>query len=155
MPTKSRQNPEYLALQRSQLDARKDLGSLGERPHDGWVRTVRSALGMSAAQLARRLGVTQQAVANLERNERRGAVSLATLAKVAESLDCDLVIAFAPKTTLEDTVRRQAMTKARAERDRVVHTMRLEAQEEGVEQVFDLENDVRQWMTTRIARLWD
>jgi len=110
---------------------------------------------MSAAQLARRLGVTQQAVANLERNERRGAVSLATLAKVAESLDCDLVIAFAPKTTLEDTVRRQAMTKARAERDRVVHTMRLEAQEEGVEQVFDLENDVRQWMTTRIARLWD
>ncbi len=155
MPTKSRQNPEYLALQRSQLDARKDVGSHGERPHAGWVRTVRTALGMSAAQLARRLGVTQQAVANLERNERRGAVSIATLAKVAESLDCDLVIAFAPKTTLEDTVRRQAMTKARAERDRVVHTMRLEAQEEGVEQVFDLENDVRQWMTTRIARLWD
>lgn len=155
MRTRMRRNPEYLALQRSQLDARKEVGLQGEAPPTGWIRTVRTALGMSAAQLARRLGVSQQSVTNLERNERRGAVSVNALSKVAESLDCELVIEFRPKTTLEDTIRRQATAKANAERDRVLHTMRLEAQGDGVERVLNLEDAAREWMTTRIAKLWD
>lgn len=155
MRTKSRRNPEYIALQRSQLDARKEAGSLRDGQHDSWVLAVRTALGMSAKQLAKRLGVTQQAVANLERNERRGAVSIATLSRVAEALECRLVFEFRPKTTLEQTVRRQATEKARAERQRVVHTMRLEAQDDGVEHVLDIDEATREWMTTRISKLWD
>lgn len=148
-------NPEYLALQRSQLDARKEVDARRVEMPDGWIRTVRTALGMSASQLAKRLGVTQQAVTNTERNERNGTVSLATLAKVAEALDCELVIELRPKTSLEETVRRQATDKATAERNRVVHTMRLEAQDDGVEHVLDTDAAVRHWMTTRIAKLWD
>lgn len=155
MATKTKQDPGHLALQRSQLDARSNVGSRRTEMPDGWIRTVRTALGMSASQLAKRLGVTQQAVANTERNERKGTVSLSTLAKVAEALDCELVVEFRPKTSLEETVRRQATNKATAERSRVVHTMRLEAQEEGVENVLDTDAAVREWMTTRIARLWD
>ena len=132
MRTRMRRKPEYLALQRSQLDARKKVGTSGETPPTGWIRSVRTALGMSAAQLAKRLGVSQQSVANLERNERRGAVSITTLSKVAESLDCELVVEFRPKTTLEETVRRPPTTTARAERNLVLHTMRLEAQVDGV-----------------------
>ena len=155
MRTRMRRKPEYLALQRSQLDARKEVGTNLEAPPTGWIRSVRTALGMSAAQLAKRLGVSQQSVTNLERNERRGAVSINTLSKVAESLDCELVVEFRPKTTLEDTLHRQAITKASAERDQVLHTMRLEAQGEGLERVLDLEDATREWMTTRIAKLWD
>lgn len=155
MVTKATRNPDYLALQRSQLDARKEVGSRRVEMPDGWVRAVRTALGMSASQLANRLGVTQQAVANTERNERSGTVSLVTLAKVADALDCELVVEFQPRTSLEETVRRQATNKAIAERNRVVHTMRLEAQHEGVEQVLDTDAAVREWMTTRISKLWD
>lgn len=155
MVMKAIQNPDYLALQRSQLDARKEVGSRRVEMPDGWIRAVRTALGMSASQLAKRLGVTQQAVASTERNERNGTVSVATLARVAEALDCELVVEFRPKTSLEETVRRQATEKATAERNRVVHTMRLEAQHEGVEQVLDTDAAVRQWMTARISKLWD
>lgn len=155
MVTKTSQNPDHLALQRSQLDAKSEVGSRRTEMPDGWIRTVRTALGMSASQLAKRLGVTQQAVANTERNERNGTVSLCTLAKVAEALDCELVVELRPKTSLEETVRRQATNKAIAERNRVVHTMRLEAQEAGVEQVLDTDAAVREWMTTRISKLWD
>lgn len=155
MVTKTSQHPDHLALQRSQLDARSEVGSRRTEMPDGWIRTVRTALGMSASQLAKRLGVTQQAVANTERNERNGTVSLATLSKVADALDCELVVEFRAKTSLEETVRRQATNKAIAERNRVVHTMRLEAQEAGVEQVLDTDAAVREWMTTRISKLWD
>lgn len=110
---------------------------------------------MSAAQLARRLGVSQQAVTSIERNERRGAVTIATLARVAEAVDCDVVIEFRPKTSLEETVHRQAVAKARAERERVIHTMRLEDQHDGVEEVLDLDAATKEWMTARIAKLWE
>jgi predicted DNA-binding mobile mystery protein A len=153
--TRMRRDPKLLALHRGQLDARKEPRPHHESPTDGWVRSIRTALGMSAAQLAKRLGVTQQAIANIERNERSGGISLATLSKVATALDCELMVEFRPKTTLEDTMRRQATAKARAEHNRVVLTMRLEAQEDGVEHALDLDEAARQWMTTRIAKLWD
>lgn len=155
MVIKATQKPEYLALERSRLDARKQVGSRRIEMPDGWIRAVRTAIGMSAAQLAKRLGVTQQAVANTERNERNRTVSLVTLAKVAEALECELVVEFRPKTSLEDTVWRQAANKATAERNRVVHTMRLEAKHDGVEHVLNTDSAIREWMTTRISKLWD
>ena len=56
---------------------------------------------------------------------------------------------------MEETVRRQADLKAREERNRLVHSMRLEAQEEGVARVLDEEKAREAWMTTRFDRLWD
>ncbi len=38
------------------------------RPQEGWVRTVRTALGMSGPQLARRLGVTKARISKVERD---------------------------------------------------------------------------------------
>jgi predicted DNA-binding mobile mystery protein A len=110
---------------------------------------------MSAAQLGRRLGVSQQEASDLERRERSGSISIATLSKVAEALNCDVKVVFVPKTSLEDSVRAQAEFKAREERDRVVHTMRLETQEAGVEAVLKNRNDSATWLGKRLAVLWD
>ena len=150
-----RRAPEFLALQRRQLDARKELSAPPLNPKDGWIKAVRMALGMSAAQLGKRLGISQQAVAKLEHSERTGTITLATLGKVAEALECNLKFQFTPKTSLDQTVREQAERKARSERDRVVHTMRLEAQDRGVSEVLDIDKAANAWMTTRIANLWD
>ena len=57
---------------RRRMDERYSrLGPLSEmgRPNGGWIRAVRDALGMSGAELARRMGVSQQRVATLERGE--------------------------------------------------------------------------------------
>ena len=148
-------NPVFLALQRKQLDAKLSAAANVQPPRDGWIRTMRTALGMSAAQLGKRLGVSRQEAADLERRERNGAITVATLAKVAQALDCELRVTFVPKTSLDETVKRQATAKARAERNRVLHTMRLDAQDEGVDDALAQRHGVGDWLTSRVATLWD
>ncbi len=92
---------------------------------------------------------------DLERREKDDSITLAKLRKAATALGCDLHVVFAPKRSLEEIVRQQADAKARAERNRIVHTMRLEAQEEGVDAALDQRDAVDAWLSTRLPRLWD
>lgn len=97
-------------------------------PPKGWIRAIRDALGMSALQLGTRLGVTPQSVAGLEKSEAHGTVQLKTLRKAAEALDCTLVYALVPNSSLEDAVQTRAREIARKQLARIGHTMDLEAQ---------------------------
>src|SRR5665647_1795046 len=85
------------------------------RPAAGWVRALRDALGMTAQDLAARMGVSRVAVNKLEASEQAGTVQLDTLARAADALGCDLVYALVPRVPLEEQVRRQAEAVARAE----------------------------------------
>jgi len=76
-------------------------------PSKGWVRAIRDALGMTARQLAGRLGVSQQSVTRIENHELSGAVTVKTMRRVAEGLDCVFVCGFVPKSSLEATLRKQ------------------------------------------------
>lgn len=100
-------------------------------PNKGWVKAIREALGMTQAQLGRRLSVSQQTVDAIENSENSGAVQLSTLRRVAEALDATLVYAIVPNSTLEHMVNSRARTLAIDARNRVAHTMRLEDQETG------------------------
>ena len=143
------------ALQRRQLDARfRDTPSL-ESPRGGWIRTVRQSLGMTLRQLGSRLKTSPQAVVALERRERDGTISIGKLRATAEAMGCELKFVFVPTPSLEESVRKQAAIKARAERNRLVHTMRLEAQDDGVEVALDERKAIERWQTTRTSRLWD
>ena len=97
-------------------------------PPKGWIRAIRDALGMSGAQLGRRMGVKAQSIADIEKSEASGTVQLRTLRRVAEALDCIVVYALIPKSSLEDMVQRRAHEIARKELIRIAHTMDLEAQ---------------------------
>jgi len=83
---------------------------------------------MTQAALARRLGVTDAAVTQLERAEINGGVTISKLSEVARALDCTLVYALVPTTSLEDTVQRQARRVARGQMGYVATTMALEDQ---------------------------
>jgi predicted DNA-binding mobile mystery protein A len=98
-------------------------------PRLGWIRAVRDALGMSAKDLATRLGVTGYAVRSFEERERTGGVRLDSLRRAAEAMDCTLVYAFIPNGSLEETVQRQARSILEEQVGRVQQTMALEAQE--------------------------
>jgi len=63
----------------------------------GWVSKARQALFLSTGKVAERLKMTRSAYCKLEKNEGRGAVTLNTLAKIADALDCELVYAIRPK----------------------------------------------------------
>lgn len=81
-------------------------------PPEGWICTTRKALGISAAQLARRLGVTRSHISNTERNELKGSVTLKTLKGMAEGMECQLVYAIVPKRNVENILKARAREKA-------------------------------------------
>ena len=94
----------------------------------GWIKAVRGALGMSTAQLAKRLKIKQPSVIAFERSEARGAIEVATLRRVAQALDCTLVYALIPNRPLEDIVRDRAKAFERRRLGPVQHSMLLENQ---------------------------
>jgi ribosome-binding protein aMBF1 (putative translation factor) len=61
------------------------------------VAARRRALGLSQAELARLCGTTQSAIARLESGGRPPRID--TLLRLADALDCTLVVEIAPRTT--------------------------------------------------------
>lgn len=103
-------------------------------PKEGWVRTIRKALGMTLKQLAKRLDVVSSRVVKIEIAEVEGAITLHSLKSVAESLGCTFVYSFIPKSSLEAMVKDQAQKIALEQIKRTSHTMNLEAQ--GVDEAW-------------------
>jgi predicted DNA-binding mobile mystery protein A len=136
---------------RSLLDAKLAALQPAERwkaPPKGWVKAIRQSLGMSGVQLARRLAISPQSVDALERSEANGKIQLDTLRRAAEAMDCTLVYALVPRTSLDESVRSRATALARSHITRVAHTMKLEAQEVGDS---DLEEQIDDYIREHIA----
>jgi predicted DNA-binding mobile mystery protein A len=119
-------------LLRRTLDQRlaqlRPVAQLAAKPPLGWIRSIRQSLGMTAAQLAERMGVSQPRIIALERAEAEGAVTLKSLKRAAEALNCRLVYAFVPNEPLEQVVRDRARVVAGERLAGVEHNMRLENQ---------------------------
>ena len=150
--------PEQRSTARRQLDKRlNQLQNLGPRPPKGWITAIREALGMTRTQLAARLGISQPATIDLERNEARGAITLATLERAARALDCQLVYALVPRNSLESLAVERAERVARQRLQSTAHSMALEAQsvdaDDEHEQVKRLARKLLE--QPRASRLWD
>ena len=98
-------------------------------PPKGWIRAIRDAIGMTGAQLGKRVGNSPQGIVGLERSEAAGTIQLNTLRRAAEAMECVLVYAIVPKTSLADMVNRRARQIARRALQRVSHSMALEDQQ--------------------------
>ena len=123
---------ENAAQSRRELDrkfASANLAPVQPRPRAGWIRAIRGALGMSQVVLAQRLGITGAAVNKLERAESHGGITIGKLTEVAGALDCHLVYALVPNSTLEQTVSDQARAQASQLLGYAARTMALEAQD--------------------------
>lgn len=119
-------------LIREQLDKKliplKVLAKSG-MSETGWIKTIREALGMSAKDLAKKVGIDQSRISRLENAEKNGNIKLSSLQKIAQGLDMEFVYGFVPKDNLETMVRQQANKIAHEKMKRLSHTMRLELQE--------------------------
>lgn len=125
-------------------------------PRSGWIASIREALGMSRAQLAKRMGVDPTAVPHLEKREAAGKITLESLRRAAEAMDAQLVYAIVPKYGLSGTLQTQARKVAQARLGRVGHTMNLEAQNVGKEESANQEADLVNRLLLEWPRsLWD
>jgi predicted DNA-binding mobile mystery protein A len=155
-----RLSPTRLHRQRAHLDTKLDnvrpaLAQLAT-PRGGWMRAIRESLGMSAQQLGKRLGISKQGVANLERNEVRKTLSLESLERAARALGCRVVYALVPDEPLESQLDTQAIIVARKKLQRVRHSMALEDQRPPDElhelQVKELAKKLKEHLS---SDLWD
>ncbi|MDE1990340.1 MAG: helix-turn-helix domain-containing protein [Betaproteobacteria bacterium] len=70
------------------------------RPGMGWARAIREAMELSTTEMGRRIGMSHAGVRKLELSELAMMISLASLYKLAEGLDCDLRYVLLPRTPL-------------------------------------------------------
>jgi len=82
------------------------------RPDRGWIHAVREAMGVSTGELGRILGVSRQLPLQFEKAEADDSITLKSLRKVADALDCDLVYALTPRM---DTTRERSRAQAKRE----------------------------------------
>jgi predicted DNA-binding mobile mystery protein A len=143
-----------------QLDKRfarlKPLANEAARPSRGWIRALREAIGMTTGQLAKRLGVQQPRIIELERGEATGNITVKSLERAAQALGCRLVYALVPEEPLADTIRRRASVIADQQLASVEQTMRLEAQGVDDEALHQKAHQALvEKLLRRPARLWD
>lgn len=145
-------------IARAQQALTRNLGALLDdgvpRPHAGWLRATRDALGMSRAQMAGRMGITRARIAQLEQAEKEETIKLDTLRRAADALNCTLVYAFIPNEPYDQIMSNQAKVRAGEHVAQVVQTMRLEGQtpSESVRTHAQMEAE-RQLIES--GRLWD
>ena len=84
---------------------------------------------MSSAQLAKRLGVSQQAISKLSKNEVEGNITINSLKRVAAAMGCELQYFLVPRNgSLKKIIHTQALKKAEIYAVELNKTMSLEGQ---------------------------
>jgi predicted DNA-binding mobile mystery protein A len=147
-------------LQIQQLEAKLKFffsASKVEIPSTGWIKAIRTTLGMSLQQLGEKLSLTRQSVQELEQREREGTVSLNSLKEIANALDMQFIYGFVPKDgSLEELIDRKARELAYKIVMRTSNTMKLEDQEVSKERIKKAVDERTAQLKNELPKiLWD
>lgn len=148
------------ALQRKQLSRKiKEFERLAATspPTEGWIKAIRTALGISLEQLGNRLGISKQSVMTLEIREKGGRITLKSLSEAAEALDMKLVYGLIPKDgSLEALIERKAEELARKIITRTSQNMKLEDQENSPVRLAEALEERKTEILQKLPKaLWD
>ena len=120
------------SLQLQQLN-NKMLGFASLRqvamPPTGWIKAIRTAIGMSMQQLGNKLNVSKQGVMDIEKREKDGSITIRSLREIARAMDMQLVYGFVPNDgSLDALIEKRATELATQIVMRTANTMKLEDQ---------------------------
>ncbi|MCB0738078.1 MAG: mobile mystery protein A [Bacteroidetes bacterium] len=126
-------------------------------PNSGWIKAVRTALRMTMQQLAKKLGVSKQSIADLEKREQEDAVTLRSLKEAANALDMKLVYGFVPKDgSIDNLIERKARIMAEQIVARTSNSMKLEDQENSKSRLKNAIEERTQRIKEQMPKsLWD
>ncbi|WP_149914159.1 mobile mystery protein A [Sphingobacterium cavernae] len=147
-------------LQRKQLDEKFKAFSVlrnSPPPVGGWLKAIRTTLGMSLQQLGNKLGVTKQSIQSLEKREIEGNITINSLKETAHALDMKFVYVLLPKDgSLEQLIERKAAILAKEIVMRTTQTMALEDQENAQARLKDaIEERKKEIIESNPKILWD
>ena len=98
-------------------------------PPTGWIKAIRTAIGMSMQQLGKKLSVSKQAILDIEKREKSGSITIKSLKEIARALDMQLVYGFVPNDgSLDALIEKKATELATKIVLRTSNTMKLENQ---------------------------
>ena len=120
------------SLQLQQLNS-KMLGfaslKLVAMPPTGWIKAIRTAIGMSMPQLGNKLNISKQGVMDMEKREKDGSITIKSLREIARAMDMQLVYGFVPNDgSLDALIEKRATELATQIVMRTANTMKLEDQ---------------------------
>ena len=105
-------------------------------PTIGWIKSIRSSIGMSMEQLGKKLSITKQAVMDIEKREKEGAITIRSMQEIAKALDMKFVYGFVPNDgNLELMIEKRSIEIARKIVQRTSTTMKLEDQSNSKERL--------------------
>lgn len=140
-------------------DKIKRLNSLNQVvvPPTGWIKSIRTGLGMTLSQLGNKLGMTKQAVLDLEKREVDGAITIKTLRDVAIALDMKLVYGLVPNDgSIEALIEKRAQKLATEIVLRTANTMELENQGNSQKRIAQAIKERTQQLIVEMPKsLWD
>lgn len=98
-------------------------------PPTGWIKAIRTSVGMSMQQLGNKLNVSKQGVMDIEKREKDGSITIKSLRVIARAMDMQLVYGFVPNDgSLDALIEKRATELATQIVLRTANTMKLEAQ---------------------------
>src|SRR5690606_40111933 len=97
-------------------------------PKKGWIDTIRKALMITRKQLSKKMNVSEPLIAKMEKNEVEGAITLKSIRRISEAMNCKFVYAIIPNESLENIINQQIEKVVAKMINEVDQTMKLEAQ---------------------------
>ncbi|HTK22278.1 MAG TPA: mobile mystery protein A [Mucilaginibacter sp.] len=105
-------------------------------PSIGWIKAIRTTIGMSMLQLGNKLSVSKQGIQDIENREKDGSVTIKSLREIGKALNMELVYGFVPiDGSLEAMIERRAHELATKIVLRTANTMKLEDQANSSERI--------------------
>ena len=98
-------------------------------PPTGWIKAIRTAIGMSMQQLGNKLNVSKQGIMDIEKREKDGSITIKSLREISRAMDMQLVYGFVPNDgSLDALIEKRATELATQIVMRTANTMKLEDQ---------------------------
>ena len=98
-------------------------------PPTGWIKAIRTAIGMSMLQLGNKLCISKQGILDMEKREKDGSITIRSLKEIGRVLDMQLVYGFVPNVgSLDALIEKRATEIATKIVVRTSNTMKLEDQ---------------------------
>ncbi len=120
------------------IDANASMSD-AKQPPEGWIKTMRKALGMSVQDLADRMGIARNSIYLSENTEGKKSISIAQMEKIAEAMGGKFVYAIVPAGSVDHMIEEQARARATAAVLRSNAHMALEQQPFGTK---SLKNEI-------------
>lgn len=77
-------------------------------PNKGWIKTIRTSVSMTAAQLAEKMNTSPQAILGFEKREAEGTITLKKLKELGAAMDMKLVYGFVHEESLQKMLEKKA-----------------------------------------------